>query len=98
MNPLLEKLDEVEAEMRAIGYWQEEAFRESDQKTFEHWLQFTFLPVARNRIEQRDIPADSQVGVMAMRQYDYHSYVPEAQRLLALLSDFDTLVLQQHVG
>jgi hypothetical protein len=29
---------------------------------------------------------------MAMRQYDYHSFVPEAQDLLQLLYDFDAIV------
>jgi hypothetical protein len=27
-----------------------------------------------------------------MRQYDYHSHIPEAQNLLTLLSEFDALV------
>nr|WP_261361997.1 hypothetical protein [Humisphaera borealis] len=38
------------------------------------------------------MPIHSQVGLMAMRQYDYHSHVPEAQGLLKLLQDFDELI------
>jgi hypothetical protein len=38
------------------------------------------------------LPKDSQVGIMAMRQYDYHSSVPEAHRLVSLLHEFDELV------
>jgi hypothetical protein len=34
----------------------------------------------------------SQVGLMAMRQYDYHSIVREALPLVNLLHDFDRLV------
>jgi uncharacterized protein YqcC (DUF446 family) len=92
MDHLLRKLDEVEAEMKAIGYWSKIALARDEQKTFEHWLQFTFLPEARRRIKLRDIPTTSQVGAMAMRQYDYHTYIPEAQRLFVLLSEFDRLI------
>ena len=92
---LLAKLDQVEAEMKAIGYWSAAGLPEPEQKTFEHWLQFKFLPEARRRIERHDLPEDSNVGVMAMRQYDYHSYVPEAQRLFLLLSEFDKLVREE---
>lgn len=34
-----------------------------------------------------------QLGQMAMREYDYHSYVIEAQNLLNLLHKFDRLVI-----
>jgi uncharacterized protein YqcC (DUF446 family) len=92
MQHLLQKLNEVEAEMKAIGYWSDASLSDTGQKTFEHWLQFQFLPTARRRIETRDLPRDSSVGLMAMRQYDYHSFVPEAQRLLSLLREFDRQV------
>lgn len=98
MQPLLQQLDDIEAEMKSIGYWSSKEVPESEQKTFEHWLQFKFLPVARHRIERADIPKDSQVGVMAMRKYDYHSYVPEAQQLFLLLSAFDGLVREHKKG
>ena len=103
-SKLLVMLDEVEAEMRAIGYWSDappdllaevEAGRLRsylDAPTFELWLQCVFLPSARQAVLERALPAGSQVGLMAMRQYDYHSHVPEAQRLVALLFEFDALV------
>ena len=105
MSPALsQKLDQIEAEMKRIGYWQEsppdlqaKAVRGElrsylDAPSFESWLQTIFLPNARRAVETDSLPADSQVGVIAMRQYDYHSSVSEAHGLMRLLCDFDELV------
>lgn len=101
---LSRKLDEVEAEMRRIGYWHPdppdlvaqvdrgELHSYLDAPTFELWLQALFLPNARHAVATNTLPTDSQVGDIAMRQYDYHSFVPEAQDLLRLLREFDDLV------
>lgn len=94
-------LDAVEAELRRIGWWSADPppLREQfargelrsflDAPSFELWLQCVFLPNARAAVAADALPPSSSVGVMAMRQYDYHSHVPEAQDLLALLSRFD---------
>lgn len=58
---------------------------------FEHWLQAIFLPNARSAAQTGNLPSSSQVSLMAMREYDYHSHVPEAQELLRLLREFDAL-------
>lgn len=58
---------------------------------FAHWLQAVFIPNARTAAETGRLPASSQVGMMAMREYDYHSQVPEAQKLLRHLNEFDAL-------
>ena len=63
-----------------------------DAPSFELWLQCIFLPNARSAIDTNSLPDDSQVGLMAMRQYDYHSSMPEAQPLVNLLHEFDGLV------
>jgi uncharacterized protein YqcC (DUF446 family) len=101
---VLAKLDEIEAEMKRIGFWSDnppdllaevEAGRLRtylDAPTFELWLQCVFLPNARKRAEADDLPDDSQVSLMAMRQYDYHSLVPEAQPLLESLREFDRII------
>ena len=98
------QLDAIEAEMKRIGYWSTdppdlqarvragEIKSYLDAPSFELWLQCIFLPNAREAIATEGLPANSMVGVMAMRQYDYHSHVPEAQDLLRLLSEFDELV------
>lgn len=98
------KLDEIETELRQVGYWSSEEIDPfeglpKDQvpsvmtaSSFEAWLQFIFLPNARAAIKNRDLPRDSQVGLMALRQWDYHSHVPEAQILVRLLSEFDRLI------
>jgi uncharacterized protein YqcC (DUF446 family) len=103
-SALLQKLDEIEAEMKRIGYWsanppdlQAQAARGElrsylDAPSFELWLQALFLPNARQSVRADTLPADSQVGLMAMRQYDYHSSVPEAHGLMKLLYEFDDLV------
>lgn len=98
------KLDQIEAEMRRIGFWQAtppdllamidrgEISSFLDAPSFEIWLQAVFLPTARIAIDRNALPTDSQVGLMAMRQYDYHSSVPEAHYLVRLLYEFDELV------
>ena len=88
-SEVLEKLDKIEAEMKRIAFWEDAPVK---PVTFEHWLQFTFLPNARAAAAKGKYPEKSQVGLMAMRQYDYHSHVPEAQELLNLLSEFDALI------
>jgi uncharacterized protein YqcC (DUF446 family) len=102
---MLQKLDEVEAEMKRIGFWQEqppdlraryvsgELRSYLDAPSFELWLQTVFLPNAREAVQANRLPKGSQVGVMAMRQYDYHSSVPEAHALVRLLNEFDDLVV-----
>ena len=96
--------DEIEAEMKRIGFWTEnpppllemadrgELRSYLDAPYFEQWLQCVFLPRARAAIEHDDFPKSSSVAEMARRQYDYHSYVPEAETLLELLRTFDALV------
>ena len=90
--------------MKRIGYWsddppdlQQEVLEGRsrsylDAPSFELWLQQVFLPRARHAVADASLPGESHVGLMAMRQYDYHSIVPEAQQLLALLWEFDRLV------
>lgn len=38
------------------------------------------------------LPVDSQAGLMAMRQYDYHAVVPEAHGLMKFLFEFEVMV------
>ena len=104
LTRLTRQLDAIEAELRKLGWWEEAppdliaaADRDEirnflDVPSFELWLQALFLPRAREAVAANDLPAESQVGQMALRQYDYHSVVPEAAHLLALLHDFDALV------
>src|SRR5262245_62583605 len=98
---VLAKLDAIEAEMKRVGYWCESPpdlqaeIRAGrlrsfiDAPSFELWLQCVFIPNARAAAARNDLPNQSEVGVVAMRQYDYHSHIPEAQNLLKLLSEFD---------
>jgi len=104
MDPLQLKLNEIEGEMKKIGFWQENPpdlqakFASGEMRTyldapsFELWLQCIFLPNARRAVQAKALPKDSQVGVMAMRQYDYHSIVPQALKLVSLLHEFDGLI------
>jgi uncharacterized protein YqcC (DUF446 family) len=107
-DQVLEKLQQIEGEMRRIGFWNEAlneqrvnqqavAFAEQHGKSpvgnmpFEHWLQAVFIPNARDAARNNSLPSSSNVAVMAMREYDYHSHVTEAQELLQLLREFDGL-------
>jgi uncharacterized protein YqcC (DUF446 family) len=101
---VLTQLDAVEAEMRRIGFWADnspdlqaavqagEVRSFLDAPSFELWLQCIFLPNARAAAQSGTLPTRSQVGLIAMREYDYHSHVPEAQGLLQLLQEFDALI------
>ena len=100
----LAKLDAIEAELKRIGFWTKDPpdllkeYEEGrmrtylDAPTFELWLQCVFLPNARAAAREDDLPKESSVGLMAMRQYDYHSQVPEAQDLVRLLTEFDEII------
>jgi len=98
------QLQAIEAEMKRIGFWAASppdikgAFARGevrsylDAPSFELWLQEIFLPNAQRGVADGKLPRQSQVGTMAMRQYDYHSSVPEAQGLLRRRSEFDASV------
>ena len=103
---ILEQLNRIEAEMKHIGYWSAnppdllaaaergELKSYLDAPTFELWLQALFLPRARQAAQDDQLPAQSQVGEMARRQYDYMSYDPKAEHLLNLLRRFDDLIIE----
>jgi uncharacterized protein YqcC (DUF446 family) len=86
LDAILVQLDLVEAELRRLGWWldQPDPPPERDPSTlyaglsFPQWLQYEFLPRARLTVGDNSPPTSSMVGVMAMRQYDYHSIVEEA--------------------
>ncbi len=107
-DQVLAKLQQIEDEMKRIGYWDEsldeERVREEAiayahehdesplaQMTFENWVQAVFIPNAREAARANTLPSSSRVSVLAMRQYDYHSYIPEAQDLLRRFYEFDDL-------
>lgn len=102
---LLRKLDEIEAELKTIGYWDDrldsgDLRKRYDKREIESWLdhalshylQAIFLPEAREAVRDADLPRESFVSVRAAREYEFWSEVPEAQRLTELLSQFDCLV------
>jgi uncharacterized protein YqcC (DUF446 family) len=103
---LLAKLDEIEAEMKAIGFWSEnppdlqakiargEIKSFLDAPSFEIWLQCVFLPNARRAALTGEIPRKSRAGIMATRQYDYNGKEPKAHRLTQLLLEFDKVMVQ----
>jgi uncharacterized protein YqcC (DUF446 family) len=93
------KLDQIEQEMRRVGLWQEKPLAPDqynftqafamDTMSYDQWLQFVFVPRVREiiRTEGR-FPASSSVGAQAVREFDTY---PDAERLIALLSEFDSL-------
>ena len=102
---LLGKLDEIEAELKTIGYWDdgldsEDLRKKFDKREIESWLdlvfsqylQAIFLPEAREAVRDAELPRESFVSVRAAREYEFWSEIPEAQRLTELLSQFDCLV------
>lgn len=95
---VLSALDEIEAEMKKIDFWNENppevrVGNYLEAPSFELWLQCVFLPNARKAAQTGEYPGGSQVGLMAMREYDYHSSEGEALNLVSLLHSFDKLVV-----
>ncbi|HTD24553.1 MAG TPA: YqcC family protein [Terriglobales bacterium] len=90
--------DDIEAEMRRIGFWQSEPLRPEqleftqafamDTMTYAQWLQFIFLPRVREAVASNQFPSSSSVGTQAVREFDG---APDADRLITLLSEFDGL-------
>ena len=90
--------DQIEAELRRIGFWQNQplrpeqmAFKQAfamDTMTFSQWLQFIFLPRVREAVATNSFPKSSSVGAQAVREFDGD---PEADQLVTLLSEFDGL-------
>ena len=94
---VLSKLDEIESEMKRVNFWSDNppSFTVNnylEAPSFELWLQCIFLPHAREAAYKSKYPERSQVGLMAMRQYNYHSFVERAQPLLRLLNQFDKII------
>ncbi|MDB5190177.1 MAG: hypothetical protein JWN49_503 [Parcubacteria group bacterium] len=99
---LLNKLVEIQTEMERIGYWKDESLSVdtsdskedfmADKLSFEQWLQYIFIPRAREAIKNDRAPSQSMVGTKAMREYDYMSKVEEALPLVDLLNEFDDLI------
>lgn len=96
-NELTSKLDEIEAELRRLGFLVGEvgpprevtsAFGLEDMP-FEHWLSHVFLPRAREAIATRSLPSSSSVAAMAVRNLDGH---PDADTLIAMLYQFDHMI------
>jgi len=94
---VLSKLDEIETEMKKIGFWSGnppffEVTSYMEAPSFELWLQCVFIPNAREAAGRGEYPEKSQVGLMAMKQYNYHTFLEEAQKLLCLLNQFDKII------
>src|SRR5262249_25774256 len=94
--------DHIEAEMRRIGFWQNQPLPPEQMKftqafgmdtmTFAQWLQFVFLPRVREAAAANQFPASSSVGAQAVREFDGD---PQADDLVTLLAEFDSLFDQR---
>jgi uncharacterized protein YqcC (DUF446 family) len=90
--------DLIEAEMRRIGYWQNQPLRPEqmqfkqafamDTMAFTQWLQFVFLPRVREAAASNRFPSSSSVGTQAIREFDCD---PNGGELATLLAKFDAL-------
>src|SRR5438045_3468026 len=90
-------LREIEAEL-AVSYPDvpEPSAEQIDQggafggqsMAFVQWLQYVFVPMAKARLADGDLPATSEVGAYAVRELDGDTH---AAGLLMLLSEFDAL-------
>jgi uncharacterized protein YqcC (DUF446 family) len=91
------KLDAIEAELRNLGYLEGAAGEPQqvssafgmNEMSFEGWLARVFVPTARQRIAEKDLPVESQIGIAAIRNFDG---LDEAAELTSLLCEFDHAV------
>ena len=99
-SALAEHLLLIECELRAQGWWQEEAPSAEalaspepfcvDTLAFEHWLQWIFLPRMKVLLETgAALPSVSGIQAMAEMVYQQPGV---ARRLLELLGEFDRLL------
>lgn len=98
-NTIESKINDIEAEMKRLGYWREEPlppemynFTQAfamDTMPFSYWLEFIFIPRVRTIISERgQFPSSSMVGTQAIREFDR---VDEAADLVTILCEFDAL-------
>lgn len=100
---LAEQLLLIERELRALGWWQDEAPGAEalasqepfcvDTLRFEQWLQWIFLPRMRQLLEA-DAQLPSVSGIQAMAEMVYQQQPEVARRLQALLGEFDRLIMR----
>jgi len=99
-SALAEHLLLIECELRAQGWWQEEAPSAEalaspepfcvDTLAFEQWLQWIFLPRMKVLLETgAALPSVSGIQAMAEMVYQQPGV---ARRLLELLGEFDRLL------
>jgi hypothetical protein len=79
--------------MQSIGQWREstrgfrvKSFR--DSPSFQLWLQCIFIPNARRAAITGLYPNNSQVAVLAVREFDG---CQSTDRLIRLLTEFDDI-------
>ena len=98
-NTVESKINDIEAEMKRIGYWHGEPLPSEmyhftqafalDTMPFVYWLEFVFIPRVRSIIaEQGQFPSSSMVGTQAIREFDGDH---DASGLVRMLCEFDDL-------
>lgn len=99
VTAVLKKIEEIEAEMKKIGFWQENPLPDekygfeqafgADTMTFPQWLQFVLAPRVHQIIaENGNFPGSSMVAVQAAAVFAENE---KARDLIKLLAEFDAL-------
>ena len=94
-----QKIDEIEGELKGIGYWQEEPLPAEaynitkpfgmDTMTGEQWLQFILVPRVRSMLSgEGEFPQGSSIASWARKEF---SGSVEADNLVTMLYQFDRL-------
>ena len=97
---LAPEVDALEAELKRLGWWQSTpiepeklAFRQAfgmDTMAFSQWLQFVFVPAARDMLAgNRALPPSSMLAAHAVREFDG---VDEAEGVCEVLRRIDAAV------
>jgi uncharacterized protein YqcC (DUF446 family) len=101
-NSIKNKVQIVETEMKRIGYWCtdesvviESTDIEKSNLSLEKWIQYIYLNSLKVFIDTLSLDKllPYRIGLLAFRNYDYMSYVPEAEKLVEMLNDLESEVI-----
>lgn len=95
-------IDQIEAEMKRIGMWQNESLAPKkiivteafggNHMAISQWLQFIFIPNVRKIIADKgEFPQRSQVAARAYREWESDGCPLDTARLHHLLIHFDEM-------
>lgn len=82
-------LQEIDQEITALGLCKNPNALTPGR--FGPWLLSEFMPAARKSVESGHLPEVNGIGLAAVREFEGHSEVPEANKLCELLCKLEAV-------